>query len=93
MPTISISISGSTAVSIAQDHPITDGDLTKVVQWARVTYPSTATPDTRTDAQVMSQWAQSFIDGTEQATNKLARDAAAQAAADGQAGIDIIAEA
>jgi len=90
MPTISISISGSTAISLSQDHPVDDAALTKVVAWARVTYPSTATPDTRTDAQVMGQWAQSFIDGTESATNKRARDAAAQTASDAQAGIDII---
>src|SRR5262245_6769892 len=64
MPTISISISGSTAVSLSQDHPVSDTDLTKVVAWARATYPSTATPDTRTDAQVMAQWAQSFTNGT-----------------------------
>jgi hypothetical protein len=90
MATITISVSGSTAVSISQDHPIADSDLTKVVQWARATYPSTSSPDTRTDAQVMGQWAQSFIDGTEQATNKLARDGAAQAARDATAGIDIV---
>jgi len=92
MATISISISGSTAVSLSQDHPVGDADLAKVVTWARSTYPSTSTPDTRTDAQVMGQWAQSFTNGTAQAATKFQIDAARQAAAAAVVGIDIIPE-
>ena len=43
----------------------------------------------RTDAQVALAWAKSFVSGTKEAVTKFEKDAAAQAAAAAQAGIDI----
>ena len=91
MATISISVTGSTVVSINDgSHSITDSDLVNLLTWARATYPSTSTPDTRTDAQVALAWAKSFVSGTKQAVTKFEKDAAAQAAAAAQACIDIV---
>jgi len=51
MATITISITGSTIVSLNDNsHDISDSHLTDLLTWARATYQPTSTPATRTVA-------------------------------------------
>ncbi len=81
MATITIGLSGSAVATGSKNYTLNDAAVTKLIAWARTAFPSATTPDTRTNAQVLGVWADSFVNATKEAVTKVDRDAAiAQAA-------------
>jgi len=84
MATLSIGLAGSGIVNGSKNYTINDAATTKMIAWARATYPPPSLPDTRTDQQCLVQWTDSCINALKDAVSKFDKDLAAKAAFDAE---------
>lgn len=75
MPTLTISLSGSSVVNGSKSYTVTDADIQKVIDWAATTYgqkpgPGVPAPTPLTPQQALLAWVNSWIQGTKDAVQR-----------------------
>ena len=66
MATLSISLSGSGVVNGSKNYTVSDADIQRVLDWAKVAFASSL-PTNPTNGQVLTAWVQSWVNGTKDA--------------------------
>lgn len=76
MPSLSISLSGSAIVNGSKTYTVSDADLQSLLNWSAAWQWTSTSTSTPTNQQLLLNWVQNWITGTQTAVQKFQTPAA-----------------